>query len=57
MLEGKLVNLKLVEREDIPLIAEWVSKPEVFGEYQQTIESMKRNEKRNLTQKEVNGRW
>jgi [ribosomal protein S5]-alanine N-acetyltransferase len=33
MLEGKLVNLKLLEKEDFPLFAEWLNKPEVFGEY------------------------
>jgi RimJ/RimL family protein N-acetyltransferase len=33
LLEGKLVNLKVLEREDLPLFADWVNKPEVFGEY------------------------
>ena len=27
------MNLKIVEKEDLPLFAEWVNKPEVFGEY------------------------
>jgi RimJ/RimL family protein N-acetyltransferase len=27
------VNLKVMEKEDVPLFAEWVNKPEVFGEY------------------------
>jgi RimJ/RimL family protein N-acetyltransferase len=34
LLEGKLVNLKLMEKEDVPLAAEWMSNPEVLGEYQ-----------------------
>ena len=33
MLEGKLVNLRVMEKEDLPLFAEWVNKPEFFGEY------------------------
>jgi ribosomal-protein-alanine N-acetyltransferase len=41
LLEGKLANLKLMEKEDIPLIAEWVSKPEVAGEYQPLVQVSK----------------
>jgi RimJ/RimL family protein N-acetyltransferase len=33
LLEGKNVNLRIMEKEDLPLIAEWFNKPEVFGEY------------------------
>jgi len=33
LLEGKLVNLRVEEKEDLPLFAEWVNDPEVFGEY------------------------
>jgi RimJ/RimL family protein N-acetyltransferase len=33
LLEGKNVNLRIMEKEDLPLLAEWVNKPEVFGEY------------------------
>lgn len=33
MLEGKNVNLRIVEKEDLPLWAEWVNDPELFGEY------------------------
>ena len=33
MLEGKNVNLRVVEKEDLPLFAEWANKPEFFGEY------------------------
>ena len=27
------MNLRIMEKEDLPLFAEWVNKPEVFGEY------------------------
>ena len=33
MLEGKNVNLRLVEKEDLPPFVEWFNKPEVTGEY------------------------
>ncbi len=33
MLEGKNVNLRVAEKEDLPLFAEWLNNPEVFGEY------------------------
>jgi len=33
LLEGKNVNLKVIEKEDVPLFTEWVNKPEIFGEY------------------------
>jgi hypothetical protein len=33
LLEGKLVNLRITEKEDLPLFAEWVNKPEFLGEY------------------------
>lgn len=33
MLEGRNVNLRVMEKEDLPQFAEWLNKPEVFGEY------------------------
>jgi RimJ/RimL family protein N-acetyltransferase len=33
LLEGKTVNLRVLEKEDLPLFAEWVNEPEFFGEY------------------------
>jgi RimJ/RimL family protein N-acetyltransferase len=33
VLEGKNVNLRVMEKDDLPLFVEWVNKPEVFGEY------------------------
>ena len=33
MLEGKNVNLRIVEKEDLSLYAEWVNDPNFFGEY------------------------
>jgi len=33
LLEGKVVNLRVVEKEDLPLWAEWNNNPEFRGEY------------------------
>jgi RimJ/RimL family protein N-acetyltransferase len=33
LLEGKVVNLRVMEKEDLPLFAEWANNPEVLGEY------------------------
>jgi RimJ/RimL family protein N-acetyltransferase len=33
LLEGKNINLRIMEKDDLPLFVEWVNKPEVFGEY------------------------
>jgi len=33
LLEGRNVNLRIMEKEDVPQFAEWINKPEVFGEY------------------------
>ena len=34
LLEGKLVNLRVAEKEDLPLIANWLSDLEFTGQYQ-----------------------
>ena len=33
LLEGRNVNLKVVEKEDLAFLAEWFNNPDVFGEY------------------------
>jgi RimJ/RimL family protein N-acetyltransferase len=34
LLEGKLVNLRVLEREDLPLFTEWNNDPEFGGEFE-----------------------
>ncbi len=41
MLEGKTVNLKVIEKDDLPLVAQWFSDPEVFGEFNPIIQYSK----------------
>jgi ribosomal-protein-alanine N-acetyltransferase len=33
LLEGKNVNLRIVEKEDLPLLTEWQNTPEISGEF------------------------
>jgi RimJ/RimL family protein N-acetyltransferase len=34
LLEGKNVNLRVMEKEDLPLLKEWMNTPEFMGEFQ-----------------------
>jgi hypothetical protein len=38
LLEGKTVNLRIVEKEDVSLVAEWVNNPDLFGEFMQLMQ-------------------
>jgi RimJ/RimL family protein N-acetyltransferase len=33
LLEGRNLNLRIVEREDLPLLAEWSNDPKFFGRF------------------------
>jgi aminoglycoside 6'-N-acetyltransferase len=39
MLEGKIVNLRVVEREDLSLCAEWFNNPKINGEYEPILQA------------------
>ena len=41
MLEGKNVNLRVMEKEDIPLMTEWLNSPEFYGQYFSPIQRTK----------------
>jgi RimJ/RimL family protein N-acetyltransferase len=41
LLEGKNVNLRVVEKEDVPLLVDWWSNPEFWGEYFSPIQRTK----------------
>jgi len=34
LLEGKTVNLRIMEKEDLPLVKEWFNNPNYDGEYE-----------------------
>ena len=54
MLEGKTVNLRVMEKEDLPLFAEWVNKPEVFGEYNPLHQMSKTEAEKMLDSPDIN---
>jgi hypothetical protein len=39
LLEGKNVNLRVMEKEDVPLFTEWFSNTEFLGEYMGPFEA------------------
>jgi ribosomal-protein-alanine N-acetyltransferase len=41
LLEGKNVNLRIVEKEDLPLAHEWMNNPEFMGEFVPSIQRTK----------------
>jgi len=38
LLKGKNVNLRVREKEDLPMFMEWMNDPEAMGEYQPFIQ-------------------
>ena len=38
MLEGKNVNLRVMEKEDLPLLTEWLNNPDFFGEHSSPLQ-------------------
>jgi RimJ/RimL family protein N-acetyltransferase len=41
LLEGRNVNLRVMEKEDLPLAAEWINKLEFLGEYNSLLQMSK----------------
>jgi RimJ/RimL family protein N-acetyltransferase len=39
MLKGKKVNLKALEKDDLPILVEWFNNPDFFGEYVPLIQT------------------
>ncbi len=48
MLEGERVNLRIGEKEDLPILMEWMNDPKVMGEYQPFIQKNSKNMERIL---------
>jgi hypothetical protein len=47
LLEGKTVNLRIIEKEDLPLLAEWMNTPEFYGGYN-PLRQMSRTETKKM---------
>jgi len=59
MLEGKRINLRIAEKEDAPLLAEWLNDVKFAGDYQNFPEQISKVqlEKRILEQKLYQTEW
>jgi len=59
MLEGKRINLRIAEKEDVPLLAEWLNDVKFAGDYQNFPEQISRVqlEKRILEHKLYQTEW
>ena len=51
LLEGKTVNLRVVEKEDLAFLAEWFNDPKVFGEYNPLMQVSRTEMERNYGEK------
>ena len=57
MLEGKTVNLRVVEKEDLVLGVEWINNPEYFGEYQPLSQQSKAERERQYDKLGSEEKW
>ena len=57
MLEGKTVNLRIMEKEDLPLAAEWTNTPEYFGEYNPLMQMSKSELQKKYDNKSQDEGW
>ncbi len=49
MLEGRLLNLRIAEREDLQVFANWINDLEFLGEYDPVIQQSKADVEKGLT--------
>ena len=57
MLEGKNVNLRVEEKEDLTLVAEWLNDPEYFGAYNPLIQLSKSELEKEYDKLTPEARW
>ncbi len=57
MLEGKNVNLRVVEKEDLPLLVEWLNDPETFGVFNPLIQHSKMELEEWYDKLSAEGKW
>jgi RimJ/RimL family protein N-acetyltransferase len=53
LLEGKTVNLRVVEKEDLPLLLDWLNNPEIAGRYEPLDPQQSKKEFENRYDKRV----
>jgi len=57
LLEGKLVNLRVQEKEDLPWVAEWLSNPDFFGVYNPLLQISRSDLEKNSEKAPSENRW
>ena len=57
MLEGNLVNLRVQEKEDLALVAEWLNDPEYFGFYNPLLQVSKTELEKNYGNALPENKW
>jgi len=57
LLEGKNVNLRVVEKEDLALVAEWLNDPKVFGVFNPLMQHSKMELEGWYDQLSAEGKW
>jgi RimJ/RimL family protein N-acetyltransferase len=57
LLEGKNVNLRVVEKEDLPMVAEWLNNLDFFGEYNPLWQMSKADVQKMYDNLSPEGRW
>jgi RimJ/RimL family protein N-acetyltransferase len=56
LLEGKLVNLRIMEKEDLPILKEWDNEIGIMGKYEPIIQETKADLERQFD-KSTEGQW
>ncbi len=57
LLEGKTINLRVAEKEDLSLIGEWRNNPEFQGEYNLLIQESKRELEKRYDNLRLEEKW
>jgi RimJ/RimL family protein N-acetyltransferase len=57
LLEGKNVNLRVVEKEDLPLVGEWLNNLDFFGEYNPLWQMSKADLQKTYENQSPDERW
>jgi RimJ/RimL family protein N-acetyltransferase len=57
LLEGKNVNLRVAEKEDLPMVAEWLNKLDFWGEYNSLMQMSKADLQKTYDNKSPDEGW
>ena len=57
LLEGENVNLRVIEKEDLPLVAEWANNLEFFGEYTHLMQGSRTDLEKQYDQLPSEHKW